>query len=273
MKNPMPRCLILALVLLASRPSPAPTVTVTATDYAFDAPDTIPAGPTTFRFLQRGSDYHEMTVIRLAPGVTLADITREVAAKQPLTGITELGGVAAIAPHAEASATIDLAPGNYLLVCGVPDQAGVPHAAKGMIRALTVVAPTTVAASAALPRADLTITMVDYGFTFSVPLAAGSHMIRVRNTGTQPHMFMLLRLGPGKTAADVVTWDKTRQGPPPAVPLGGIAEMASGHEAFVPLDVAPGHYAVMCFADTPDGKSHLDMGMVKEVTVTAAGTH
>jgi hypothetical protein len=248
-------------------PTPVPTVVVTATDYAFDAPDTIAAGPVTFRLRQRGEDFHELSVVRLGPGVTMADIVRDVAAKRQTKGIVQLGGVAAVAPHGDGSVTLELTPGHYVIMCGVPDKSGVPHAAKGMLRAMTVVDPAAGAAPAVLAHADVTISMTDYHFAFSAPLAAGSHVIRVRNAGTQPHMLLLMRLQPGKTAQDVVTWVKTRQGPPPAIALGGIAEMDTGHEALAPFDLTPGHYAVMCFSDAPDGKSHVDHGMAQEVTI------
>jgi hypothetical protein len=247
--------------------TPAPTVVVTATDYAFDAPDTIPAGPTTFRFRQRGEDFHELTIIRLGPGVRIEDIERDVAKNHRTKGVTELGGVSALAPHADGSATIQLTPGHYLLICGVPDKNGVAHAAKGMIHAVTVVEPPSGAAARVLANPDVTVSMTDYRFTFSTPLTAATHIIRVRNEGTQPHMLVVVRLLPGKTVHDVVAWDKTRQGPPPAVPIGGVSEMDRGNEALASIELTAGRYAVMCFSDAPDGKSHLDHGMAQEVTV------
>jgi hypothetical protein len=48
-------------------------VTVTATDYAFDAPQTIPAGWTTFRFVNQGTQLHAAQLVRLEDGHTLAE--------------------------------------------------------------------------------------------------------------------------------------------------------------------------------------------------------
>jgi hypothetical protein len=43
------------------------TVTVTASDYTFNAPDTIPAGITEIRLLNRGTEMHHVMLIRTLP--------------------------------------------------------------------------------------------------------------------------------------------------------------------------------------------------------------
>ena len=49
------------------------------------------------------------------------------------------GGPNGIVPGEEAAtAWVKLEPGNYLLICGIPDPKGVPHVAQGMIKTLTV---------------------------------------------------------------------------------------------------------------------------------------
>src|SRR5678815_2352898 len=50
------------------------TVTVTATDYSFAAPDTIPAGLTELRLLNRGTEMHHAMLVRLDAGKTMADL-------------------------------------------------------------------------------------------------------------------------------------------------------------------------------------------------------
>jgi hypothetical protein len=242
------------------------TVTVTTHDYAFEAPDTIGAGPTTIRLRQFGKDFHEVDLIRLTDGHTLADLERTIVANEHVSWAIEAGGVAAVEPGGEATVTLDLAPGKYVLVCGVPDTNNIPHAAKGMMHALTVAGAST----AQMPEADVTLDLRDYAFDLSKPLTAGDHVVRVRNVSAQPHMLVFVRLGAGKSVADVLAWDRTRQGPPPAHALGGAAEMDANHEVLMAMHLSPGRYALLCFATAPDGKSHLEHGMARTLTVAAA---
>lgn len=88
-----------------------------------------------------------------------------------------------------------------------------------MIRPLKVV-PSKVA-SAPTPRADITTSLFDYNFKLSSHVRAGTHTIRVHNTGPQVHEVELVRLAPGKTVEDFVAWLGDMKGPPPAKPIGG----------------------------------------------------
>ena len=245
----------------------APTiVTVTTHDYAFEAPDTIGAGPTTIRLRQSGKDFHEVDLIRLTGGHTLADLERTIIANEHVSWAIEAGGVAAVAPGGEASVTLDLAPGSYVLVCGVPDSNNMPHAAKGMMHALTVAGSST----ARMPEADVTVDLSDYAFALSKPLTAGDHLVRVRNVSAQPHMLILMRLDSGKTVANVLAWLGTHRGPVPALALGGAAEMDANREVVMAMRLSPGRYALLCFATAPDGKTHVEHGMTRTLTVPAA---
>ncbi len=255
------------LLLLASATAlPAygqPVLTVTAHDYAFEATDTVAAGPVTIRLHNAGQDFHEVDLVRLADGHTLADVAHAMEAHQHAPWAVELGGVSAVSPGADAAATIDVPAGSYVLICGVPDAHGTPHAMKGMMRALVV----TGASSGTMPQSDLAVDMREYGFAFSHPLTAGAHMVLVRNVGAERHMLILMRLAPGKSGDDVVRWDHDRQGPPPARPIGGVAEMDAGGAVVMPLDLSAGRYAMICFADAPDGKSHADHHMISAFTI------
>jgi hypothetical protein len=59
------------------------------------------------------------------------------------------------------------------------------------------------------------------------------------------------------------------KGPPPAMPLGGVAGVASGHPSFFDVDLKPGTYALICFLeDAKDGKPHYMHGMTQEITIS-----
>lgn len=238
-------------------------VTITARDYAFDAPDTMAAGATTIRLRNAGKDYHEVDLIRLSDGHTLADLAQAIAADQHLPWLTELGGIAGVAPGADATITLDVPAGSYALICGVPDVHGTPHAMKGMMRAVTV----TGASTASLAQPDATIDMREYAFAVSQPLTVATHVVRVRNIGSERHMLVLVQLAPGKTGADVVAWDRNRVGPPPARPIGGAAEMDAGRSVLMQLHLRPGRYAMICFDAAADHKMHAEHGMIYAFTV------
>ena len=242
-------------------------VTVHAHDYAFDAPDTVAAGVTTFHLINDGPGLHHVQLARLDGGKTVADVMAALKhpGKRP-AWLVLVGGPNAPAPHASSDAIVDLQPGNYALLCMVDIPEGVPHMAKGMIHALTV---TPSASDAVTPAPDVAITLVDYGFSLSRPLTAGSHVVAISNTATQPHEVEFVRLEPGKTATEMLAWLQKMQGPPPGTPIGGGAAIAPGGHEEVRIDLTPGHYALICFLkDAKDGQPHFVHGMVHDITVS-----
>ena len=253
----------------ANAHTPIPSVTVVATDYALQLPDTLPAGPTMFRLVSRGKEFHHLWIARLEQGRTMDDLLAALRSGGPLPAwVREVGGPNAPAPGAESNATVVLSAGSYVVACLIPSSDGVPHLMKGMVRPLTV-APA--ARPAASPVADVTMTLHDYGYTLSAPLAAGHRIIEVRNAGPQGHEVELVRLAPGKTAADVLAWLRDEQGPPPGEPLGGVSPLAPGSVAWFDADLVAGQYALICFLpDSADRKPHYQHGMVDEIEVASA---
>jgi uncharacterized cupredoxin-like copper-binding protein len=165
----------------------------------------------------------------------------------------------------ESEVTLDLPAGEYALLCVIPSKNGVPHFALGMMQRLTVTEP---AAPRPALTADVEMTLNDYGFATSAPIAAGRRTIRVRNAGPQPHEVIMVRLAPGKTPADVLAFIESGQGDPPGEPVGGTTMLASGEENYVTGDFAAGEYALLCLIpDRGDGRPHVAHGMVRQVTV------
>lgn len=252
----------------ASIRAPA-TVTVTANDFSFDAPGKVPAGAVTMRLVNNGKELHHAQLIKLEDGKTMKDVA--IVLKNPgppPSWVKFVGGPNAVVPGGESQATSVLAPGNYAYVCFIPSPDRVMHAAKGMIMPFTVTGESS-DSQAELPAPDLTITMMDYDFQLSQPLTPGRRTIRVENSGPQPHELALLRLAPGKTAADFAAWDEGgMKGPPPAEPVGGVVALDKGRSATFTAELAAGDYALMCFVpDSKDGKLHLAHGMVKTIKV------
>jgi hypothetical protein len=248
-------------------------VTLTATDYAFEAPDTIEAGFTTFQLVNNGDQFHMAQLIKLEGGRTLNDFLvayneafRTVGPRP--TWATRLGGPGVADPRGRSNATHYLEPGSYAWIClmNVPD--GIPHVVKaGMAKPFAVRARSPEAATQTAPEASVVIQLVDYAFSISPPLTAGRHMIRVENAGAEPHEVGLLKLAPGKTIEEFEAWIQNPQGPPPANSIGGVSSLAANTNAYFEVDLASGDYVLMCLVTAPDGRPHTEHGMIQRIRI------
>lgn len=258
---------------VASHAPPARVVTITARDYAFDAPDTIPAGLTSFRLVNRGPELHHVQLIRLEAGKTMADFLGALRQGGPPPGWAhDVGGPNTPVPGGESNTAVELAPGRYAIACFIPSPDGKPHFVKGMVRELIVAparsASTRGARTVTPPARRTTMTLSDYDFTLSAPLVAGAQTVRVRNVAAQAHEVLFVRLQPGKTAAQAAAWAEKPEGPPPGAPVGGTTGIRRGGWNDVSLTLEPGEYALLCFLpDAKDGKPHVAHGMMKQFRV------
>jgi hypothetical protein len=247
-------------------------VNITASEYKFDAPDSIPAGLTSFTLTDSGKEIHHASLMKLDSGKTLADLENGIKNMKPGAPppgwVIPVGGPNAVAPTGSTALTMVMDPGTYAIVCFVPDEKGVPHVMKGMAKQLNVTANAN--ANTTPPNADVTVTLRDYQFDFSTPLTAGKHTIKITTAPGQPHEFTLFQLSPGKKAEDVTKYIETgMKGAPPARPIGGVAGMAAGHDVYYDVDLTPGDYAIICFLeDAKDGKPHFTHGMIQQIHVS-----
>lgn len=188
-------------------------VNVVATEYQFEMPDSVPAGPTLFHFTNEGKQLHHMTIVKLEDGKTIADLTA-LPPGPPPAWVVFMGGPNAPLPKGgQVDDVVDLSPGNNAVICIIQDPDGKPHMMKGMVKALTMT-PSTRARK--MPASDLTLTLTNYAFTFSESPTQGRHAIRVVNHGTQPHEAELFRVETGKTGGDNAKGVATgMSGPPP----------------------------------------------------------
>ena len=250
------------------RPDGIRAVTVIASDYAFVAPDTIPAGMTEIRLQNRGTEMHHVWLIRMDAGKTLSDLFASMKAGPPLPAwARQVGGPNTPGPGGESVATLRLLAGRYAMICVIPSPDGKEHVMNGMAKEI-IVTPASSNTSNVNIRVSSTMTLLDYSFQFSQPLAAGRQTIRVKNAAEQSHEVVLARLQPGKTPADVLAWMEKMEGPPPAAPIGGTTPIARGEENIITVDLTPGDYALICFMpDAKDGKPHFVHGMVTQITV------
>lgn len=255
----------------AAAPTSPPELTIVATDYAYEAPDTVPGGMVTIRLVNNGKDLHHVQLVRLLDGKTYADLAEGLKHMKPGTPpppwVEDVVGPNSPEPGSESRLIRELAPGNYAIVCFVDTPDHIPHFVKGMSRGLTVVAPA--GATIAPPASDVTVQMTDYDWTLSTPLTAGKHVIRLENLAEQSHEMFIAKLDAGKTKDDFLKWGISFAGPPPGKAMGGTSGQKKGDVAFLPVDLPPGNYLLVCFIpDAKDGKPHLAHGMIKEFSIS-----
>jgi hypothetical protein len=252
------------------KPMARNAITIIATDYAFAAPERLPAGSHTFELVNEGKELHHAALVKIAAGHTMDDLkaylSQPPGAPMP-DWLTEAGGPNGVIGSDKANATLDLQPGLYAWICFIPSPDGIPHFAKGMIRSL-VVTPSN-QPSVAVPVADLTMKLYDFGFEFPAEISAGRHLIQIENGGPQHHEVEFVKLLPGTTFEALVEWAKAEAGPPPAVQwLGGFAPASRGVLGLVTVDFQAGEYALLCFLpDVNDGKNHIIHGMAQRLLV------
>jgi len=238
-------------------------VAVVARDTRFEVQPSVPAGLTTFRLFNEGNLMHHAQLYRVPPerGLDLALRSLEQNGAPP-DWLVDLGGPNAVGPDQDASATVVLEPGEHLFVSTIPGTDGKPQWTQGLIEPFKVVARGGGAARA--PRADLALTMFDYGYEFSKPVTRGRHTIRVENREVA-----LFRFPPGRTMADVMGWiEADYDGPPPVQFLGGVVSLDPGQVNWVTLDFRLGEYGMLCFVpDRGDGRPHFAHGMAQTFRV------
>ncbi len=273
----------------AGPPAPADrTLDVVTTEFAFLAPDTVTAGRTRLRLVNRGRELHILEIARLDDGHTAEELAEHLATRRPPPAWATFVGGPLARPDGSTSedlaVTVDLAPGRYALLCPIPSPADHrPHMLKGMVRTLVVVparaagraAPVipvargrSAPARGAAPAVPGRVVLDDYGFVVQPAWRAGRHTLRVENRAAQPHELVVFRLAHGKRAADVVRWAGTLAGPAPGTLVAGTTALGRGQTVTLALTLTPGAYALLCFLpDATDGRSHVQHGMTRELTV------
>jgi uncharacterized cupredoxin-like copper-binding protein len=270
---------VLCLFFLATpapAESPAPVAkeardvtTYTAKDYAFTGPDEIAAGWITTKLVNAGDDLHQMQFLKLPEGRSVQDFAAEITANYTRLPhwVHRQGGPNSVVPGEYAAATVNLEPGNYVLICGIPDRRGVPHVALGMLKALRVTPglPKTPEP----PQADVTITGEDFTFQVSKPIRAGKKTVRVVNKGSQAHEVVVVQLARRATVNAFL--DDFQPGvvtSPLGKPVGGMVGLEPGGEGFFTMDFKPGRYGLICFLpDLTRGAPHFTRGMLMDINI------
>lgn len=275
-------------------PADAYVVDVVAEDYAFEAPDEILSGWTTFRLKNEGDETHFLYLSRLPEDRTYDDYVAEVG--KPFnevwvalrsgeidkaeagarlgevipawywTGVETMGGPGLVAAGGVSRATVKLEPGSYVLECFMKSPEGEFHWVEGMIRPLEVAAESS---NAVEPTADIRMTLTTEGFAIRDEVRPGTNTVAVHfaeqpeeGFGNDVHV---VRLEEGMNAEDLVPWMdafnvRGLQTPAPATFVGGTHERPEGRTIYFTVELEPGRYAWI--SEAPDVR-----GLFQEFTV------
>lgn len=252
-------------------PDAAPfQIDVTTSDHAFTlSSEVAAAGPVTFALTNEGSEPHQMQVAALPDGMTAADFVEaferdgELAA---LESVVWAGGVNGVEPGATEIATVEVAPGRYVVLCFIPSpgEHGTSHVSLGMVGELDVV-DTGEIAPEPLPVATVELT----DFAIAIPERFTGGVVEVINNGSQNHELILMRFDEGKSLADLVAWSQS--GMPAERPfdyVGGTGTMAPGTRGWATLTLESGEYVALCVVQGPTEQPHVDLGMIAPFSVS-----
>jgi uncharacterized cupredoxin-like copper-binding protein len=240
--------------------APAP-LRLIASDNAFEVPARVRGGLVTVRLVNQGHSWHEALIVALADSASVATYLDAAKAGSDFpAGASDVSGPGIVGPGDSSEVVLRLAPGRYAVVCWTDN-----HVKAGMIAALEVTGSSPPSPGA--PAAETELGLLDFHFDLSQPLRAGRQVIQIANRGKRTHEVAVYRLAEGRTVADFGAWLATRDGAPPAWPVGGAASMESGRETWATLTLPPGHYFMAC--GVPEGDQiHAQLGMLEEFTIS-----
>jgi hypothetical protein len=250
-----------AATLTAAHTSALPTITVTMTGKSIAVGGHLQSGGVTIVSKVSGESQGDPALIRLDPGVSLAQFFAFLAAAGPNASPDGLVGIASIVADAVAnkgtsSVQAVLASGQYVaLDTAGNNPASWPH---------TTFQITPAESPARLPAPQATIAAIDFGFRGPGVLRDGE-LLRVANHGYLAHMIIYIQARNATDAARIAALlkaGKDNQAQSLAIGFGGFAGPLS-HGAYQQLVVhaAPGWYVIACFMNTQDGREHTQLGM------------
>jgi uncharacterized cupredoxin-like copper-binding protein len=119
---------------------PVADITVSLTDYAFTVKaGTLTGGKHVVKLSNDGAQDHELVIVRLHPGKTMQDLGAWAAKFEGPPPANGVGGVSGVVKGGIAYFEADLTPGNYAMLCFIPDAKDKkPHLDHGMVKEFTV---------------------------------------------------------------------------------------------------------------------------------------
>ena len=234
---------------------------IVATDYAFRGlPVRAHAGWLTLRLVNTGKETHMLAVAPIPAGYTTSGFVDSLVHLHIARNTTWWSGVDVVSPGDTAVITAFFPAGDYAVSCFVKSADGALHVVKGMVGSFDVIAARDTGVA---PKVDGVVTMTrshigvqGAALTSGVQgaaLTSGVRTLRVVSRNPHPQDFQILKLHPGRSAQDALTWFTHRTTLTPAAEaVGGVSSIYSGQHASVTVRFTPGTYLLVFQMDGAD---------------------
>jgi uncharacterized cupredoxin-like copper-binding protein len=119
----------------------------------------------------------------------------------------------------------------------------------------------------------LVVKAYEYGFQAPDSIAAGLVTVHLVDRGHRSHQLTIARLDDSSSLARVMktlTDDKVRTSG--ITWVGGVESVKAGDSTETTLVLTPGRYVMLCAYDGDNGHTHLAMGMIRPLLVTATAS-
>jgi hypothetical protein len=118
----------------ASAPAPTADITLAMSDYSFKLSTPVTAGKHVFQVTSTGPQVHEVILLKFQPGKTIEDFGKWMAKQDGPPPGNSMGGTSGQRPGMTATFEADITPGDYAIICLVPDSKdGKAHLEHGMV--------------------------------------------------------------------------------------------------------------------------------------------
>lgn len=225
---------------------------IVASDYAFRGlPVHARAGWLTLRLVNTGKETHMLAVAPTPAGYTTSGFVDSLVHLRIAPNTTWWSGVGVVSPGDTAAISAFFPAGEYAVSCFVKSGDGALHVAKGMVGSFDVIAARDTGVA---PNVDgvVTLTRSHIG-VHAAPLTSGVRTLRVVSSNPHPQDFQLLKLLPGRSVRDALTWFTHRTTRAPAAEaVGGVSSVYSGQHASVTVRFTPGVYLLFFQVDGVD---------------------
>jgi hypothetical protein len=249
---------------VVSHKAPLPRITITMTGKTIGVSGALKSGGVQIISTVSHEPQGSPTLVRLDPGVTVGQFLAAlpaIAADQ--NNIDGIGSIvfSPLAPRGTSSAQANLAAGQYVAL-DTGGQGGKPP--------LTTFVIARAASPAALPRAQATISSIEFGFRGPGRLHDGE-LVRFANSGFLVHMILAVRARNAAGAREIARLLKEGKDAKAQRLATGFSAFFNvlSHGAYQQQVVRnqPGYWVLACFMDTQDHREHTRLGMERVIRI------
>jgi hypothetical protein len=244
-----------------ARTAALPKITITMTGKKITVSGQLQSGGVQIESRVTGEPQGDPTLIRLDPGVTVAQLLKAAAVDPNNVALIASIVFSPQANKGTSTAQAHLAPGRYVAA---------DAASNAMPPPLTTFTIAKAASPAKLPKPNATITSTDFAF-HGPSLLHDGELVRFANHGYLVHMIVAVR---GRTAAGahriarLLNEGKDAQAQRLATGFYAF-DNALTHGAYQQQVIRnrPGYWVLACFMDTQDHREHTQLGMERVIRI------